>query len=67
MYTTFTQFPNVSWSSVSGPRSRGFDRDIEEVALKVHEILVSKMQDLGYKDSFVVTTFINEEVRRTRI
>ena len=67
MYNTHTQLPNVSGSSVPGPRSRGFDRDNEEAALKVHAAVVSKMQDLGYKDSFVVTTFINEEIRRTRI
>ena len=67
MYNTHTQLPNVSGSSVPGPRSRGFERKEEERAFKIHEILVSKMQDLGYKDSFVVTTFINEEIRRTQI
>lgn len=67
MYNTHTQRESVPWSGVAGPRSLGYDRVEEEDALKLHDKLTVKMHELGFVGSFVVTTFIGEEFRRTQI
>lgn len=66
-YNTHTQLADVPWSSVPGPRSIGYTHKEEEDALKTHNVLVRKMRDLGMTGAFVVTTFLDEEERRTKI
>jgi hypothetical protein len=59
--------PSVPWSSVPGPRSKGYDREKTEDADKTHDIVVEKMTNLGMTDCFVITDYAGEVFKRTRI
>ena len=67
MHNTHIRMPSVSWSSVVGPRSKGYDRKKEEDAVKTHDIVVGKMHGLGMIGCFVITDFAGETFRFTEI
>lgn len=67
MFNVHTQRENVEWSTVPGPRSRGFNYKEEEKALKNFESISAQLVKLGMKGSYAVLLDGDVEVARVMI
>ena len=53
MYNVYVQMPDVDWSTVPGPRSRGFNYKKKEDAEKTFDNLAGQLLALGLVGYFV--------------
>jgi signal transduction histidine kinase len=58
---------NVSVEAISGARSRGYDREKEDAAMKIHDSLVRQLTSLGLMGSTVTVRFMDEVQTRTEV
>ena len=61
------QMPFVPWSSVEGPRSRGYDREKLKDAEMVHEQLTALLSLMKFEGCFVLILENGNEIKRTEI
>lgn len=64
MYNVSIQLPDVDWSTVPGPRSRGYDRKREEDAIEVTQKLVEILSEMKMDGFLVVGRLAGEELWR---
>ena len=53
MINVYTRMPDVDWSTVPGPRSRGYSFKKDEDAEKAFDSLARQLRELGLGDAFV--------------
>lgn len=64
MFNIFTEMPKVSWSTVPGPRSRGFDRKDLTAAEKIQQSLATQLARLGLQGAHAIINNDGKECGR---
>lgn len=67
MYNVYTQMPDVTWSTVPGPRSIGYKRKELEAAEKTYDAVVRQLAIIGIPGIYAVLVDGQEVILKRKI